>query len=118
MTVDDTVLYKGEARAEECFYVDLAPGDHRVRVIAHQPGGISAAVAISEYGATTQSWYATYDFGCGVPGVCAHEDLDLYKQSLSNYPRGIHDPCGSVKLKQMSVGTLALIPRSSHMGPL
>lgn len=105
VTVDDMVLYKSEARAEDCFYVDLPAGDHPVTLRAHHPGGISAAVSISEYAPATTSWYETYRFSCGVPGACAHDELDDYKASLARYPRGIHDPCGSVKVKGLTWDT-------------
>jgi hypothetical protein len=59
ITIDDMVLYKSNARAEECFYVDLGAGDHTVGLRAHRGGGLSAAVAISEYGPATSSWSTT-----------------------------------------------------------
>ncbi|HVV87432.1 MAG TPA: hypothetical protein VHE35_30530 [Kofleriaceae bacterium] len=117
VTIDDTVLYKSEARAEECFYVDLAPGEHAVTIRAHHDGGISAAVQLREYAAATQSWYDTYDFSCGVPGVCAADDLDAYKASLSKYPRGIHDPCGSVKIRGLTWDT-GVAPDQVHPNDL
>ena len=103
--IDGTVLYKSAARAEDCFYVDLAPGDHSVRLRASHAGGISAGLFVSEYGAATRSWYDTYAFSCGVPGVCAHEDLDEYKAGLAQFARGRHDPCGSVRIKGLTWDT-------------
>jgi len=105
VTVDDMVLFKSRARAEDCFYLDLGPGEHRVGLRASHPGGISAAVAVSEYGATTASWYDSFRFSCGSPGVCSHEELDDYKASLGVYQRGVHDPCGSVKIKNLTWDT-------------
>ena len=105
VTLDDRVLYKSAARAEECFYVDLAPGDHPMRIRASRDGGISAGVRVQEYGVDTQSWYDSFQFVCGIPGVCAHEELDDYKASLKKFRRGIQDPCGSVKVKQLSWDT-------------
>ena len=105
VTVDDMVLYKSTARAEDCFYVDLGAGDHTVGLRASHPGGISARLAISEYAPATTSWYETYRFSCGSPGVCSHEEMDQYKASLAKYQRGIHDPCGSVKIKGITWDT-------------
>ena len=105
VSIDGMVLFKSGARAEECFYVDLAPGDHSVRIRAHVDGGISAAVKISEYSPVTASWYDTFRFTCGAPGVCAHDELDRWKKGLAKYKRGIHDPCGSVKIKGLSWDT-------------
>ena len=105
VTVDDMVLYKSTARAEDCFYVDLGAGDHAVGLRASHPGGISARVEISEYAPAMSSWYETYRFSCGSPGVCSHEEMDTYKSSLVQYQRGIHDPCGSVKIKNITWDT-------------
>jgi hypothetical protein len=105
VTLDDMVLYKGTARAEECFYVDLGAGDHVAGLRASHPGGISAAVRISEYGAATSSWYDTYRFSCGSPGVCSHGEIEDYKGSLAKFKRGIQDPCGSVKVKGITWDT-------------
>ena len=105
LNLDDMVLYKSTARAEDCFYVDLPDGEHHLALRAHRFGGLSAAVRVSEYGAATQSWYDSYAFGCGVPGACTVDELDEYKAGLSRYPRGIHDPCGSVKVRGLSWDT-------------
>jgi hypothetical protein len=117
LTVDDMVLYKSRARAEECFYVDLPAGDHRFTFRAANPGGVSAAVAISEYAPATSSWYASYRFECGAPGVCAYDDLETYRGTLERYVRGIHDPCGSVKVKGLTWDT-DLAPDTVHPGNL
>jgi hypothetical protein len=99
VTVDGMVLYKSDERAEDCFYVDLRPGKHKVTLQASRGGGISAKVAISEYSPATQSWYDTFNFNCGSPGACAYDDLDAWKVELEKYTRGIHDPCGSTKVE-------------------
>jgi hypothetical protein len=99
VTVDDMVLYKSEQRATECFYIDLPPGDHKVGVRAHQEGGLGAAVRIREYGAAPKSWYDTISFACGSPGACSNQELDQEKTDLAQSPHGVHDLCGSVKVK-------------------
>jgi hypothetical protein len=102
--VDDMVLYKTRERATECFYVDLAsPGDHTVAIRAHGDPAFGARVAISEMRAAAEdkplSWYETFRFGCGGPGACDQAQLHAWRDSLAKYKRGIHDPCGSVKIK-------------------
>lgn len=101
VTIGEHVLYKSDERAEECFYVDLPPGKHGVTIQANRGGGFSAAVAISELGAQTGSWYETFRFACGAPGACSYDQLDAWKASLAKYTRGIHDACGSVKIEGM-----------------
>lgn len=105
VTVDDMVLYKSDQRADACFYVDLAPGDHHLGVRAHQDGGLGAAVTIHEYGAAAKSWYDTFHFECGTPGACSNDELDQEKADLAQAPHGLHDPCGSVKVKGVTWAT-------------
>lgn len=102
VTLDDMVLFKSTARAEDCFYVDLGAGDHRLGLRASHKGGISAKLAVSEYAPSTKSWYRSFRFTCGSPGVCSHTELDEQKAEYARYKRGIHDPCGSVKVKALS----------------
>lgn len=99
VTVDDMVLFKSEQRADECFYIDLAPGDHKVGVRAHNEGGLGAAVTVREYGVAAKSWYDTVHFECGTPGACSNDELDQVKKDFAGVERGVHDPCGSVKVK-------------------
>lgn len=103
--VDGMVMFKTEARAEECFYVDLDPGEHSFRIRAHHDDGVSAQVKLSEYAPGMQSWYDTYRFNCGAPGVCGFDDLSAYKKSLARFKHGKHDPCGSVKINGLSWDT-------------
>ncbi len=117
VTVDDMVLYKSVARAEDCFYVDLGAGDHKLGLRAANPGGVSAAVKVSEYADATQSWYDTFQFACGAPGVCSYDELAEYKESLGKYKRDIHDPCGSVKVKGLAWDT-DVAPDTQHPGNL
>lgn len=96
------VLYKSPERAEECFYVDLAPGTYPVELRASRRDGVAAAIAISELGARTQSAYATFRFSCGGPGgVCSFEELDGKKAAYAGAKGGVHDPCGSTKVKEV-----------------
>ena len=117
VTLDDTVLYKSRARAEDCFYVDLPAGDHKLGLRASNPGGVSAAVKVREYAAATSSWYDTFAFECGTPGVCSYDELDEYKASLVKYKRNIMDPCGSVKVKGVAWDT-DVAPDQQHPGNL
>lgn len=104
-TVDDQVLYKSKERATDCFYLDLAPGEHRVTLRASRPEGTQAAIAVSEYGPAAASWYHTFRFACGVPGVCSHDELDELKAAYRQVVGGIHDACGSVKVKKIGWDT-------------
>ncbi len=99
VTVEDMVLYKSDQRATDCFYIDLPPGQHRVKLRVGRPGGLSASLSISEFGKDTQSWYETFRFSCGSPGACSVDELDSYRASLARYERNLHDPCGSTKIR-------------------
>jgi hypothetical protein len=98
-TVGDAKLYKDPETAEECFYVDLPSGDTPVELRASNQNGVSAAIAIHELGTQTKSWYDTFTFNCGAPGVCSYEELDDQKKKLASYVHRVEDLCGSVKIK-------------------
>ena len=97
--LDDRVLYKSPERAEACFYVDLAPGQHQVELRASNPHGVSAALAIHELGTETRSWYDTFRFSCGSPGACAFRELDDERARFAAVEKNLHDKCGSTKIK-------------------
>ena len=95
----DTTLYKTVEQTEGCFYVDLAPGEHPIALRASDPVGVSAEVVIREIGAKTGSFYDTFRFECGNPGACSFEELDGIKAGYAQYQRGLHDKCGSTRVK-------------------
>lgn len=99
VTLPGTKLYKTPERAEACFYVDLAPGEHAVALRASNADGVSAQLEISELGAKAKTKYQTFKFSCGHPGVCAFDDLDTAKVSYKEFHKGLHDTCGSTKIK-------------------
>lgn len=97
----DTVLYKNAEKPEVCFYVDLAPGQHPIEMRASDKDGVSAEVVVSELGTKTKSWYDTFRFECGNPGVCSFEELDNLKSEYSTVVQNLFDKCGSTKVKQI-----------------
>ena len=99
LTLPGTVLYKNPERAEACFYVDLAPGQHPMQLRASNKNGVSLALEVHEWGAKAKSWYDTFKFDCGHPGVCSFEVLDTKKAEYADVKRGLHDPCGSTRIK-------------------
>ena len=102
-TIDGaTVLYKSPERAEVCFYVDLPAGLHQVELRASNPDGVSAGLQIHELGTRTKSWYDTFAFACGVPGVCSFEDLDSQKAQYAATRRGLYDRCGTTRIKGLT----------------
>lgn len=102
VTLPGHVLYKSPERPQMCFYVDLPAGSHPIELRASQPNGVSAAISISELGARTKSAYATFRFSCGSPGgVCSFEELDGKKAEYAAAKKGVHDPCGSTKVKEV-----------------
>jgi hypothetical protein len=98
-------LYKSPERAEACFYVDLPAGEAPVELRASDPDGVSAAWTIRELGAKTASWYDTFAFSCGGPGVCSFDDLDSVKREYAGIKRGLHDACGSTRIKGLTWDT-------------
>jgi len=101
-TVGTTRLYKNAERAEACFYVDLPAGETPVELRMSDKSGAAGQWAIRELGTKTKSYYDTFLFNCGVPGVCSFESLDDTKREYAAMKKGNHDPCGSTKLKGIS----------------
>lgn len=100
--VGDNAMYKSNERPEACWYVDLPSGDTQVELRASEPNGVAASWTIRELGTVTKSWYETFLFDCGNPGVCSFEELDSKKEELKNPKR---DRCGSVKVKGITWDT-------------
>ncbi len=98
----DMSLYKNNEKVEACFYVDLAPGEHPLSLRASDKVGVSAEVVVREIGAKTGSFYNTFAFECGNPGACSFEELDGVKASYAGYARGLHDKCGSTRIKNIA----------------
>jgi hypothetical protein len=98
----DTLLYKTVEKPEVCFYVDLASGEHPMSLRASNKDGVSAEVVVRELGSRTKSWYETFRFECGNPGACSFEELDALKSGYAQYARGLHDACGSTRIKGIS----------------
>jgi hypothetical protein len=116
-TIGTNHLYKNAEAPETCFYVDLPSGDTPVELRASDPNGVSAEWTISEYGSKPKSWYDTFRFECGNPGVCSFEEIDSRKEEYSTMKRGLHDPCGSTKLKAVSWDT-GKAPDNQHPSEL
>ncbi|MBT8494344.1 MAG: hypothetical protein KJO07_14915 [Deltaproteobacteria bacterium] len=101
VSIDKMVLYKSLERAEDCFYVDVAPGRHPVRLRVSRETGFGAKLKISELAPDNQGWYDTFDFQCGSPGGCDRASLSEWKAEVATYPKNIHDPCGSTKIREV-----------------
>ncbi len=97
----DTMLYKTAEKPEVCFYVDLAPGQHPIQLRASDKDGVSAELIVRELGTKTKSWYDTFRFECGNPGVCSFEELDNLKSEYAGIAKNLFDACGSTKVKQI-----------------
>jgi hypothetical protein len=92
-------LHKSGDADMTCGYVDLPPGEHRVRLRVKAPAGQTAAprLLIYEHGDKTHSWYETFAMACGTGAVCTRPELEDRLAELHK-PRGLFDPCGSVKV--------------------
>ena len=101
VSIGDMVLYKSNERAMDCFYVDVRPGRHPVRLQAKQDTGFAARLKISELAPSNQGWYDSFQFACGAPGVCARDTLREWKAEVARIDDNVHDPCGSTKIRQV-----------------
>lgn len=105
VTIDGRdVLYKNQERNEDCFYVDLAPGDHSFSLRAkaeRAEGGIGAGLRVHEYDAKNQRWYDSFLFSCGAPGACAKDVLVDWKKSVERDRTLMLDPCGTTRVRAL-----------------
>ena len=100
--VAGNMMFKDAERAEACFYVDLPTGETPIEMRASDPNGVSAAWSIKELGAVTKSWYDSFTFNCGNPGVCSFDEL---RDKKAEYADSKRDRCGSVKIKGLTWDT-------------
>lgn len=96
---NSTTMYKSPEKSEGCFYIDLTPGKHSFEMRASNPNGVSFDLRVAEFGVKTTSWYDTFTFKCGHPGVCSFAELDDKRAQYAAIKRGLHDACGSTKVK-------------------
>jgi hypothetical protein len=61
---------------------------------------VSFALEIHELGTDTKSWYDTFEFKCGHPGVCTFAELDE-KGKTTKVKGGLYDSCGSTRIKNV-----------------
>ncbi len=100
-TIDGNTFYKGVERATECYYVDLAVGDHPMSVRAKAASGkasFGARMLVSEIGAAGPWFFDSFEFRCGAPGLCDNQALSEWKQWIATDDAGKHAPCGSVRI--------------------
>ena len=103
LTVGPHTLFKSNERPTECFYVDLAPGDHQVALRAHRDPAFGAKFSISEMGVGGKHWYETFQFECGL-NVCSLEDVENWIEKTRSLGE-LHDPCGSTKVSRVRYQT-------------
>lgn len=95
-------LYKSAERPDACYYVDLPTGDTPVELRMSNKDGAAGSWTIRELGTKTKSFYDTFAFNCGVPGVCSFDELDRNKAEMQGMKRNLHDLCGSTKIQGVS----------------
>jgi len=117
VSVDDMVLFKSKQRATECFYIDLVPGKHPVRIHGKGEHGLGMVVAFYELSGGGPWWYPAFEFDCGAGGLCTLEDIRKEQARIRLLPRGISAPCGSVKVQRFKWQT-GTMPDALHPGEI
>jgi hypothetical protein len=87
-----------------CGYIDLPPGKHKVRLRAQaksEASGMVPGIWINEWGERTHDWYETFNFRCGGNAPCTKDHMTEWAASDGKRPRGIFDPCGSVRVENL-----------------
>ncbi|MEZ4362541.1 MAG: hypothetical protein R3B48_20285 [Kofleriaceae bacterium] len=110
LRIGEWTFYKDRERAEACYYIDVpAPGVgerakvHEVELRGSNDDGVSVGLALNELGVAARTWYQTFRFACGVPGVCTFDELDGLKAAATRAARGhaLYDPCGSLRVSKV-----------------
>lgn len=108
VAVDDRgVYYKPPTQVRpECFYVDLVAGKHQIVVHGekgHDQVPLQSGLTIYEYGEPQEggpSWYRSFHFTCGLgASPCTKDEIEIWRTFQRKLPRGVLDPCGSVRVK-------------------
>ncbi len=98
--VDGNQLYAPEATAA-CFYLDLAPGDHTVKLHGSRsadPGLVGATMGVAEHNPKGPWWYDVFSFQCGNPGVCTVDALKEWKTEVNEDRKRLTDPCSGTRI--------------------
>jgi hypothetical protein len=101
-------LFKGNQRAGDCFYLDLAPGDHQVVMRAageREDGPVGLGFTVAEHNEKGPWWFQVFRIQCGMSGACDKETLNSWKSEVESDHRQLTDPCGSVKIKSLAWDT-------------
>jgi hypothetical protein len=100
VNVDGDSLYAPEA-TPSCFDLDLAPGDHTVKLHAERaadPGVVGATLAVAEHNPKGPWWYDVFSFQCGNPGACTVETLKAWKKDVTDDRKRLTDPCSGTRI--------------------
>jgi hypothetical protein len=101
-------LFKGNGHAEDCFYLDLPPGDHHVIMRAageREDGPVGLAFAVNEHNAKGPWWFNVFSLQCGMSSACGKDNLDTWRGEIEADHRQLTDPCGSVKINKLTWDT-------------
>lgn len=116
-------LYKNRERYEDCFYLDLGPGQHSVAIAGKadpSEPGVGLGLHVSEYRAKGKrkakggekageayelAWYDSFIMSCGVPGTCSRDQLVDWQDQIGGDRRLLRDHCGSSKVENLRWGT-------------
>lgn len=90
-----------------CFYLDLPNG--KIRLLVHSENrdpevGLQTGLTIIEHGVKNgPNWYKVFDFSCGGMNKCTKLGMKTWVAFMRKLPRNLLNPCGSVKIKKVSV---------------
>jgi len=106
---DRGVFYKPASEIDPvCFYVDLPTGEHPVTLtgeVGDPELGLQLGMTVHEYGDKVgPNWYKTFRFVCGTgASTCSVDELEAWKAFQRRLPKGVLDPCGSVRVQGVAV---------------
>jgi len=103
--LDGMRFYQSRETSQECWYVDLAVGDHKVQVqgVAERKGSpVGLAFTLAEYQPAGPAWYDAFTFSCGAGTGCELADLKELRRQIQVDRRKVSDPCGTARILGVS----------------
>ena len=100
LTLAGNKLAKIADAPEECWYLDLPPGEHALALdvkATDEQAGAGVDLRVREYRVEGAAWYDAFSWQCGDPESCSLEALDELKAAVSKDKRLLRDPCSAVR---------------------
>jgi hypothetical protein len=84
-----------------CQILELSPGVHQIDLAAQGDSGVGLRIGLSSQHPDRPDRYDVFSLACGVPGVCAREQLQAWRQAIQDDRTRMHDPCSATQIRDI-----------------